>query len=53
MHSLAAFEIRYDLPYVWATTPKLAAGYVQRWAKFYHREMIEKVAKAIQKGDAE
>lgn len=37
--SLAAFEVRYDLPVVWAATPDEAAVMVEGWAWWFAREL--------------
>lgn len=41
--TLAAFEVRYDCPVVWASTPEAAAALVERWAWYYAREHVEQV----------
>lgn len=37
--SLSAFEVRYDLPVVWAATPEEAAVVVEGWAWWFAREL--------------
>jgi len=39
--TLSAFEIRYDLPIVWAETPETAAREIERWIWFLAREVVE------------
>jgi ERCC4-type nuclease len=39
--TLAAFEVRYDLPIVFADTPEAAAREVERWAWWFSREVVE------------
>jgi ERCC4-type nuclease len=46
--SLAAFEIRYDLPIVFCSTPEEAATAIERWAVYYARETL-KLAHALSK----
>ena len=41
MATLAAFEVRYDVPIVWAENPQLAALLVERWAYWFARETVE------------
>lgn len=41
--TLAAFEIRYDCPVVWASTPEEGAELVERWAWYFAREHVEQV----------
>ncbi|MBU4200069.1 MAG: ERCC4 domain-containing protein [Verrucomicrobia bacterium] len=41
MGSLAAFEIRYDIPAVWADTPEAGAALVERWAWYFARQQVE------------
>ena len=41
MGSLAAWEIRFDIPVVWAPTPENAAAIVEKWAWYFAREAIE------------
>jgi len=37
--SVSAFEVRYDLPVVWAATPEEAAVMVEGWAWWFAREL--------------
>src|SRR5512133_146345 len=37
--SLAAWEIRYDIPVVWAATPDLAALAIEKWVRYFAREL--------------
>lgn len=39
--TLGAFEVRYDLPVVFAETPEGAATCIERWAWYYAREAVE------------
>ena len=39
--TLSAFEVRYDLPVVFAETPESAALQVERWAFWFSREVVE------------
>jgi ERCC4-type nuclease len=39
--SLGAFEVRFDLPIVFAETPEAAALQVERWAWYYGREVVQ------------
>jgi len=41
LHSLAAWEIRYDLPVVYCTTPIDAAQQVESWVFWFSRELVE------------
>lgn len=41
MGSLAAWEVRYDCPVVWADTPEAAAGMVEAWAWYFTRELAK------------
>ena len=41
LHSLAAWEMRFDLPVVWAETPEAAAALVESWVWWFAREMVE------------
>jgi ERCC4-type nuclease len=43
LHSLAAWECRYDIPIVWEPTPDAAAVRVESWAFWYAREIVENV----------
>ena len=38
--TIAAFEIRYDLPFVFAPTPEHAGRLIERWASYFSREVI-------------
>lgn len=44
LSTLAAFEIRYDIPVVWATTPDDAAVLVERWVWWFAREMVKQAS---------
>jgi ERCC4-type nuclease len=46
--SIDTFEIRYDLPVVFAHTPQDAALQIEQWAFYYSREVI-KLAHALSK----
>jgi DNA excision repair protein ERCC-4 len=46
LHSLAAFEARYNVPVVWQPDHELAAALVEKWAFWFHRELM-KVADAV------
>jgi DNA excision repair protein ERCC-4 len=39
--TLGAFEIRYDLPVVYAETPQAGARQVESWAWYYAREVVQ------------
>lgn len=43
LHSLAAWECRYDVPVVFADTPEAAAALVEGWVWWYCREHVEAV----------
>jgi DNA excision repair protein ERCC-4 len=53
LHSLNAFEVRYDIPVVWGGSESHSARLIERWAFWYARE-IEKTARqfseSIKKG---
>ena len=36
--SVAAFEVRYDIPFVFADGRREAVGMIMRWARYYTRE---------------
>ena len=40
--SLRAFEVRYDLPVVWAATPEEAAAIIEEWAFWFSRDIVVK-----------
>jgi ERCC4-type nuclease len=40
MASLGAFEVRYDLPVVFKSTPEAAAQQIERWAHWVTREYL-------------
>jgi ERCC4-type nuclease len=42
LNSLAAFEVRYDLPIVWTPTPEAAALLVESWCYWFAREVVER-----------
>jgi len=46
--TLGAFEVRYDLPVVFCSSPEEAATAIERWAVYYSREVI-KLAHALSK----
>jgi len=46
LHSVYAFEARYDVPVIFAPTPEQAAVLVERWAYWYARE-VQKNAKGV------
>ena len=46
LHSLWAFEVRYNVPVVFGGDEIQSARLVERWAHFYYRE-CEKMVKAI------
>jgi ERCC4-type nuclease len=39
--TLSAFEVRYDLPVVFANSPQEAATMVERWVFWFSREVVE------------
>jgi DNA excision repair protein ERCC-4 len=39
--TLGAFSVRYDLPIVFAETPKAASQEVENWAWYFAREIVE------------
>ena len=41
LHTLAAWEVRYDVPVVWADTPQAAARLVEGWVWWFARQMVE------------
>ncbi len=43
LHSLYAFEARYDVPVIFVPTPEQAALIVERWAYWYAREIQKNV----------
>jgi ERCC4-type nuclease len=43
LHSLAAWEVRYDLPAVFCPTAEAAGQQVESWAFWYAREIVESV----------
>ena len=49
--SVCAFEVRYDLPVVWAATPGAAARQIERWAFYYAREAVGVVNDLWRAGD--
>jgi len=51
LHTLAAFEVRYDLPVVFEPTPETAAARIESWAFWFTRECL-KTADAIRDGCA-
>ena len=50
LHSLFAWEARYDLPVVFCPTPEAAAEQVESWAFWYAREMVKNVNQLLKKG---
>jgi ERCC4-type nuclease len=50
--SLATFEVRYDLPVVFCSSPEEAATAIERWAFYYCREVL-KLARALSKSSKE
>lgn len=46
LHSVRAFEVRYDCPVVWQAFPDKAAEQVESWAFWFARE-IQKAAEGI------
>jgi ERCC4-type nuclease len=50
--TLAAFEVRYDLPVVFIETPEAAAIQIERWVFYYCREVM-KLAHALTKSSKE
>jgi DNA excision repair protein ERCC-4 len=45
--TLAAFEVRYDLPVVWCDTPEAAARQVESWVWWYAREIIKNASALV------
>ena len=41
MHSIYAFEIRYDVQFIFAGTRERAARLIERWATYYWREQMK------------
>jgi ERCC4-type nuclease len=41
LSTLAAFEIRFDVPVVWAGTPEVAALRVETWVWWFAREIVQ------------
>jgi hypothetical protein len=39
--TLGAFEVRWDLPVVFAANTAEAAAYIERWAFWFAREVVE------------
>jgi DNA excision repair protein ERCC-4 len=39
--TLGAFEVRYDLPIVFAATPEAGAREIERWAWWFSREVVQ------------
>ncbi len=46
LHSVNAFEVRYDIPIIWAKNATIGARYIEKWAYWYARE-IQKQAEFI------
>jgi DNA excision repair protein ERCC-4 len=53
LHSLAAWEMRFDIPTVYAPTPTDAAMMIESWAYWFSREMIENVNELLRGGKHE
>jgi len=51
--TLSAFEVRYDLPVVFAATPQEAAMMVERWVFWFSREVVENANNLLRGCDAE
>lgn len=51
LSTVSAFEVRYDVPVVWAGTPDEAARIVERWVWWCAREMVE-VSNSLLRGSA-
>jgi ERCC4-type nuclease len=49
--SLATWEVRYDVPLVWAASPEDGAILIERWAHYFSRELV-KVADTLRAGTA-
>lgn len=41
LHSLAAWEVRFDVPVVFCPTPEAAARQVESWAFWFSREVVQ------------
>ena len=41
LHSLAAWEVRYDVPVVFCATPEAGALQVESWSYWFTREIVE------------
>ena len=41
LHSIRAFEVRYDCPVVWQPCPGLAAALVESWAWWFSRGVLK------------
>lgn len=41
LHSVRAFEVRYDVPVVWQPFPEKAAEQVESWAWWFSREVLK------------
>jgi ERCC4-type nuclease len=39
--SIQAWEVRYDVPLVWAASPEDGAIMVERWAHYFSRELVK------------
>jgi ERCC4-type nuclease len=50
MATLGAFEVRYDLPVVFKSTPEAAATQIERWAHYYVREVMKTSAGLLKAG---
>src|SRR5262245_15168243 len=44
LSTLAAFEVRHDVPVVWTSEPEEAAALVERWAWWFATETIREAA---------
>lgn len=47
--TLAAFEVRYDVPVIWIGLPECAARRVEHWAWWYARELLKTVQPILRK----
>jgi ERCC4-type nuclease len=50
--SVAAWEIRYDVPVVWCPSPEIAAGQIETWAWYFAREVVT-AANSLLRGSRE
>jgi ERCC4-type nuclease len=51
--TLHCFEVRYDLPFQFCATPEIAARLIERWARWFSRELYKNANALLESSQVE